>query len=281
MLSFVERTTATTRHGIPTSGLTLLLPLARPFIHPCVVLKPASQLARQFSRFVTNGTTAAFPTTNWWCLAVGSNFRTEETSINAERRLITPDRSRLLDDDFALFYFRLRLYFAAAFSCVRLAASGKNGQSLRLKLAEVIGATGPNAFYGNKLFPAYVRSLPSEATLKDSQGLSVRPFRENSPRCCIALPAIFNISKLAPVARARKREGRWRFESKGGRKQRENAGKTAAGVVRVAPYQKLKFHSAKPWRYRDPLRGCDSLSVREIPEARYRNGVLGVRGSKP
>lgn len=75
------------------------------------------------------------------------------------------------------------------------------------------------------------------------------PFCEISSLRCIAFSAIFNISKLVlcvcVVTRIR-RDGRKREE--------ESREKTPGRLARVVPYQKLKFHSAKPsGRYRDPL----------------------------
>lgn len=102
--------------------------------------------------------------------------------------------------------------------------------------------------------------LDLREALKDSQGLSVRPFGEISPRRCTAFPAIFNISKPTQVARIR-----------AARKKAE--GKSRENWRGCAAYQKLKFHSAKlSGRYRDPLRECDGLPERE----RYRKRDTGT-----
>lgn len=61
--------------------------------------------------------------------------------------------------------------------------------------------------------------LDLRAALKDSQELSVRPFREISPRRCTAFPAIFNISKLTQ-------------DREMGKKAEGEAERTGAGVRR-------------------------------------------------
>lgn len=71
-------------------------------------------------------------------------------------------------------------------------------------------------------------------------------------------------------------------EKEGGgkeRKQRENAGKTAAGVVcESGALSKIKISFGQTVAGAiEILSGGAIVSWREIPEARYRNGVLGVR----
>lgn len=70
-------------------------------------------------------------------------------------------------------------------------------------------------------------------------------------------------------------------EREGGkeRKQRENAGKTAAGVVcESGALSKIKISFGQTVAGAiEILSGGAIVSWREIPEARYRNGVLGVR----
>lgn len=86
--------------------------------------------------------------------------------------------------------------------------------------------------------------------------------------------AIFNISKLVLVARTTRNRRR---------REEESREKTPGKLARVAPYQKLKFHSAKrQWALSRSSRGGFAIvSRREIPEAIYQNGVPGIRGSKP
>jgi len=85
------------------------------------------------------------------------------------------------------------------------------------------------------------------------------PFREIPP--CAAFSAIFNISRLVRSDGAARGKG-----------------KASGKLPRLAPYQKLKFYSAEPsGRYRDARRELAMVCRREMPEARYRNGVPAVR----